>query len=234
MSVLQRQLDEQGASLAVDGLFGPNTHGAVRSYQSGRRLQIDGIAGPRIWNALVTNKAKCVSPPPPPGKPPPSPGVLPTPAFGSSIDGLAAYDPQNTCYDTAQPGVVGFRDIVLGTFPTTGDSGLLRACSVGGRSEHEEGRARDWKVSVGDPADVASVEKVMDWLFATRGGHKWAYARRLGIMYIIFNSRKWGAYKAEEGWRPHPCSGDTDCHRDHVHFSFRWEGARKQTSWWNQ
>ena len=59
-------------------------------------------------------------------------------------------------------------------------------------------------------------------------------ARRLGIMYIIWNKQIWGAYAAGSGWRPYSCSGVTGCHQDHVHFSFAWNGAMKRTSWWTK
>jgi hypothetical protein len=38
--------------LAVDGIFGPRTDAAVRSYQRKKGLVVDGIVGPRTWKAL--------------------------------------------------------------------------------------------------------------------------------------------------------------------------------------
>ena len=50
-------------------------------------------------------------------------------------------------------------------------------------------------------------------------------------MYIIWNRKIWGAYLPDQGWRtytgPNP-------HTDHVHVSFSWAGALKQTSWWTK
>jgi hypothetical protein len=43
-----------GAWIAVDGIFGPQTDGVVRSYQGDLGLVVDGIVGPVTWNALVT------------------------------------------------------------------------------------------------------------------------------------------------------------------------------------
>jgi hypothetical protein len=155
---------------------------------------------------------------------------LPGPGTGA-LDDLAPYQPQTTCSPYARAGVVGFQRIVLASFPRTGSSGITRACSIGGRSEHKEGRAWDWTVSVGRPYDRAAARKVFTWLFrADARGRRWAMARRLGVMYIIHNRRIWGSYQAEEGWRTYVGANP---HTDHVHFSFSWAGARKQTSYWD-
>ncbi len=161
-----------------------------------------------------------------------SAGQLPSSAyFGSQIDPVPAYEPQSTCSPTPKPGVVAFRSMVLKVFPKTGDDGITRGCNDGGTSEHKEGRAWDWKVSVNNPEDVAAVNTLFAWLFATdQYGHQFAMARRLGIMYIIWNHRIWGAYNAAEGWRPY--TGTPNPHTDHVHFSFYWIGANQQTSFW--
>ena len=43
---LQQLLNKHGAHLGVDGDFGPATLAAVKSYQSGHGLSVDGIVGP--------------------------------------------------------------------------------------------------------------------------------------------------------------------------------------------
>lgn len=52
---LQTLLNNNGASLKVDGKFGALTDAAVRAYQSSRGLKVDGIVGPATWQALLTN-----------------------------------------------------------------------------------------------------------------------------------------------------------------------------------
>lgn len=59
---LQRQLNAHGASLSVDGNFGPATTTAVRNYQSSHGLSVDGSAGQQTWSSLVS-----MASPPPPG-----------------------------------------------------------------------------------------------------------------------------------------------------------------------
>lgn len=50
---LQTALNKAGfGPLTVDGVFGPATTGAVRSYQRNKGLAVDGIAGPATWAKL--------------------------------------------------------------------------------------------------------------------------------------------------------------------------------------
>lgn len=69
---------------------------------------------------------------------------------------------------------------------------------------------------------------VRDLLNATYGnGH--AMARWLGIMFLIWNNRIWESYRPILGWQAY--SGDRP-HQDHIHISFSWPGANKQTTWY--
>ncbi|MFR9800475.1 peptidoglycan-binding domain-containing protein [Streptomyces sp. MS06] len=53
VKAVQSQLNAHGASLTVDGDFGPATDSAVRSFQSAHGLSVDGIVGTNTWQALV-------------------------------------------------------------------------------------------------------------------------------------------------------------------------------------
>ena len=52
VATLQTLLNQHGASLSVDGKFGPNTLAAVESFQSGHGLTADGQVGPQTKAAL--------------------------------------------------------------------------------------------------------------------------------------------------------------------------------------
>lgn len=160
----------------------------------------------------------------------------PTPDFAKAIDGFASYVSQTTCDPTAKPGVVDFKNLILATYSVTGDYGIVRACNVGGTSEHKEGRAWDWKVNYFNATQKDIAGTVIDWLLETdKHGNACAIARRVGMMYFIWNKEIWGAYRspngscATAGWKGYT---GTNPHTDHVHFSWSWAGAKKQTTWW--
>jgi peptidoglycan hydrolase-like protein with peptidoglycan-binding domain len=55
---LQQLLRARGHSVAVDGIFGPNTESAVKSFQQAHGLANDGIVGPSTWPKLVVQVRK--------------------------------------------------------------------------------------------------------------------------------------------------------------------------------
>jgi len=60
---LQRDLNKHGARLVVDGLFGPATRSAVKTFQRGRGLVVDGIVGKYTWAALGAKSTPKPAPP---------------------------------------------------------------------------------------------------------------------------------------------------------------------------
>ena len=58
IKTLQYLLRARGQSVAVDGVFGPDTAAAVKAFQTGHGLTADGIVGPVTWAALVVQVKK--------------------------------------------------------------------------------------------------------------------------------------------------------------------------------
>ena len=52
---VQTLLNQNGYQLDVDGQFGPKTQAAVKDYQMKNSLAVDGIVGKNTWGALNTN-----------------------------------------------------------------------------------------------------------------------------------------------------------------------------------
>jgi lysozyme family protein len=53
VSTLQYLLRAQHHPVTVDGIFGPKTDAAARSFQQDKHLSVDGIVGPHTWSALI-------------------------------------------------------------------------------------------------------------------------------------------------------------------------------------
>ena len=158
----------------------------------------------------------------PPVTLPSSPKGLNAPVtLPSGVDPASPYLPQTSCSPVDMPGVTKLRTLVLKTYGEGGAGAISHGCTEG-VSEHSEGRAWDWMVDVGDKNERAAAANFIGWATADNGRN----ARRLGIMYIIYNKKIWAVYRASEGWRPN--TG----HTDHVHISFSWNGARGNTSFW--
>jgi peptidoglycan hydrolase-like protein with peptidoglycan-binding domain len=168
---------------------------------------------------------------------PATPGGLPT-----AIEDLATYVPQVSCEPEAKPGVLALGRLLAGTYPGTGYV-VSHPCGQDTiASEHVDGRGLDWQVSTRVPAQKAQADLVLNWLLATdAAGRPFANARRLGVMYVIWNDRIWGAYNPLSGWRAystcaaHPeTASDAVCHRDRLHISLSWAGASAKTSFWTK
>ena len=157
------------------------------------------------------------------------------PLFGTladlgPVDDYAPFEPQRLCHSLPKPGAVALAKLLLDTYPDTQNYGISRACDAGPRSEHKEGRAFDWGASIHDAEDAAAVEELLQRLLATdQNGNEHALARRIGVMYIIWDGHIWSSYLADDGWRPY--SGPS-AHTDHVHISLSWDGALGETSLW--
>lgn len=152
----------------------------------------------------------------------------PPKSLTAGIDAHYGYKPQRTCSPSAKPGTKALLSALIATWGGS-SSGISRLCSVGGTSEHKEGRALDWHMSVYNTSQRARVNDALRWITANNG----EVALRLGVMYVIWNQRLWSVYYPELGWRKMADRGSaTANHKDHVHISLSWDGAMAQTSWW--
>lgn len=163
-----------------------------------------------------------------------------TSGLPTDLEGLARYVPANSCDPHAKPGTTALADLLVRTYGS--HYGIDRTCGTDPlpTSEHYDGRAVDYFLNVHNKAQRKQANAVIGWLLARDGnGNSYANARRLGVMYLIWNNKIWGSYRASDGWRPysscaaHPGAAyDTTCHRNHIHISLSWEGAMKRTSFW--
>jgi peptidoglycan hydrolase-like protein with peptidoglycan-binding domain len=151
-------------------------------------------------------------------------------AAPSVVETYSSYLPQVSCDPVAKPGTAALRAMLLTTYGGR-DLGITRACNIGGTSEHKEGRAWDWGLSAAKPAEKAIADRFTHWLLKRGPGSSgYGYnARRLGVMYIVWNGKIWGGYRHQDGWRKYT-GGES--HSDHIHISLSWNGAMKRTSWW--
>jgi peptidoglycan hydrolase-like protein with peptidoglycan-binding domain len=200
---------------------------------------VDEHAPPRLGAAaLGPSRTASTAVPAPPQPAPATPPGLPT-----AVEPLQPYVSAASCDPRDKVGTAALGALLKATYPGT-TYGVARTCGTDPlrTSEHYEGRAVDWMTNVRDPLGAARAKAVLDWLLATDGaGNPYANARRLGVMYLIWNNRIWGAYNPAAGWRPystcavHPDpSWDTTCHRDHIHVSLGWAGAQRRTSFWTK
>jgi hypothetical protein len=150
-------------------------------------------------------------------------------ALPTQAEALSPYLPQASCDPNPKPGVVAFEQLTLATFRAGWSGGITRNCGApgvaGGRSEHKEGRAWDWMLNPNSYTDQAAGARAVSWLLSDDAIN----ARRLGVMYLIWNRRIWSAHENTVGWRPYNYG---DPHVSHIHLSFSWAGAEKRTSWW--
>lgn len=173
--------------------------------------------------------------PPVPGEGlPAAPMPAPLPPLPPDLPVTIEYEPQTTCEDSPKPGALRLEQIIKSTYGSDEYTWIPRDCDRGGRSEHKEGRAIDWMVDVRDPAQRAEAEAFLQWLLGPdANGRPYGHALQLGIMYIGWHDRFWRGYSMDRGWtelkgcfsKPEE-KHDNYCHRNHIHISLTWAGAR--------
>ena len=158
----------------------------------------------------------------------------------AAIEDYAEYDGQSTCASDVLPGTAYLLSYLVRTNPGTAPSSLLRACDRNTTSEHQDGRALDWAVDATVPEQRAIADRFLARVFAADGkGNQHALARRMGIMYIIWNDNIYRAYHEfqKDDYTHDVCVSRDKCsktlrHRDHVHISLSRSGAAAQTSFY--
>ncbi len=164
---------------------------------------------------------------------------VPSVALPPDVDLADAYEGQSMCDPTPKPGTLKLRDTLWRTYGSSIWAGISRDCKVTwdkGISEHKDGRAIDWGVSVRNGTKAIG-DEFFNWVTANNG----EMARRMGIMYLIWDSRMWRVYDMDRGFPEYSkcltdftsTSYDTTCHRDHMHISMTWHGAGAWTSWYD-
>ena len=154
------------------------------------------------------------------------------------LEPYAGYQPQSTCRRTPRPGVLLLADWLVARGGGYGP--ISRSCAGSSTSEHKESRAFDWLLDANSPTDQALAAALLDEVFAPDDlGQPHALARRMGIMYIIWDDTMYASY---EGFAPRRylssgCRSRRSCsptlrHRDHMHISLTRQGAKGRTSWY--
>jgi hypothetical protein len=77
---IQTLLQASGATIAMDGYYGPKTAQAVRDFQKSHGCKVDGVVGPETWAALEAAQAPAPAPATPSADA--SASVDPTPVTG--------------------------------------------------------------------------------------------------------------------------------------------------------
>jgi hypothetical protein len=188
---------------------------------------LSGTAAPAAGHSVTSHQRAAVRPPV--NLPTNPQGLTPPATLPVDLDPAPEYQPQTGCAAKAMPGIVRLRALALATYGRGGDSPAKpRACTDGGTSEHKDGRAWDWMLSVSNKADRAAAADFLSWLTGPGpSGQDGEMATRLGVMYVIYDHKIWAGYSP--GWRAYT---GADPHTSHIHISLTWNGARAHTSFW--
>ena len=154
------------------------------------------------------------------------------------LEPYAGYQPQTTCKRRPKPGVLLLAEWLVARGGGYGP--ISRSCSGSSTSEHKESRAFDWLLNANSPTDQALAAALLDEVFAPDDlGQPHALARRMGIMYVIWDDTMYASYEGfaprrylSSGCRSRRTCSPTLRHRDHMHISLTRRGAKGLTSWY--
>lgn len=165
--------------------------------------------------------------------------VATAPAAHAELEDFASYQPEQRCSPKPKAGADYLASWLVRTYG--GARGRVGAACTDSVSEHQEGRAVDWSNDATTKAGRARVKEFLhDVLAADHRDRPAAKARRIGIMYVIWDDRMWSAW---DGFEPEPylsssCKKLKKCsttlrHRDHVHVSLSRKGGYGRTSFYD-
>ncbi|CAB4689197.1 MAG: hypothetical protein F2667_01600 [Actinobacteria bacterium] len=157
-------------------------------------------------------------------------------AHAEPLEDYASYAPESRCSPRAKPGTAFLGHWIVTTYG--GGFGRIGEHCDAGTSEHQEGRAFDWMVSAASRTGRRAVDRFFDRILADRGDESDVWARRMGIMYLIWDDHMYAAW---DGFEPKPylsssCPSRKKCsatlrHRNHVHMSLSRRAGFGLTSW---
>ncbi len=158
------------------------------------------------------------------------------------IEWFPHYRPQTKCSPKPKPGTVMLAKYLMRHYKGSGSLGISRSCGASGISEHKEGRAFDWALNARSRRDRHYAADFLHRMRKTdRYGHRDALARRMGIMYVIWNDHIYSAthrYRTQR-YRNSGCKSLKRCsaalrHRNHMHISLTRPAAHERTSWYTR
>ena len=157
------------------------------------------------------------------------------------VEPYARYEPQTKCSPKAKAGTLALGRWVVATY-RGGSAGISRRCAGRSVSEHKEGRAFDWRLNAASRTDRARAARFLERITRTGPtGEPAELARRMGVMYVIWNDRMYAAYDQfrPRAYRSSSCRkirlskcAKTLRHRDHMHISLTRAGGAGRTSFY--
>jgi hypothetical protein len=161
-------------------------------------------------------------------------------AYTDAPEDYASYQPEKGCRDKPRPGTKKLAAWINNTFDGGTAVASMRRCDRS-TSEHQDGRAIDWMMDATKKKDRRQVKRFLAQLFAADSdGNEHALARRMGVMYLIWDDGMYSAYRTsgadhfERRDYGCTCGSKTARHRDHVHISLSLPGGRARTSWYTE
>ena len=160
-------------------------------------------------------------------------------AANAPVEPYASYQPQTACAPKAKVGTQALGRWVVKNYGG-GYGRISSTCTGTSVSEHKEGRAFDWSLNAVKVADRTKAQRFLRNILATGpSGEPAELARRMGVMYVIWNDKMWASYDQfrVKPYKSSSCKKLATCsktlrHRDHMHISLTRPAGNGRTSWY--